>query len=99
VLQQYSNRLAELAQDWSDQCNFGHRPQNTFSASDYGASYVGENIWMATSDIAKAIPEKPIQDWFDEKSGYVYNGNYCTKPPCGHYTAVCTDFCVAHYGA
>jgi len=83
----YNDKLASLAQEWSDRCNWGHRPPETFQASNYGFKTVGENIW-AWSDSSKTLPDAPIKDWFDEKNNYDYNGPSCRKEPCGHYTAV-----------
>jgi hypothetical protein len=83
----YNDNLARLAQEWSDRCNWGHRPHDSFRPDDYGFKSVGENIWV-WSDNSKVIPDQPIQDWFDEKNNYDYNGPFCFKEPCGHYTAV-----------
>jgi hypothetical protein len=83
----YNEKLASLAQDWADRCNVGHRPHDTFSASDYGFSFVGENIW-AWSDDSQPVPEKPMEDWFNEKNYYDFNSKHCSKEPCGHYTAL-----------
>ena len=85
--QRYNNKLAELAQEWSARCYWGHRPRDSFSASNYGFSAVGENLYAGTGD-EKTAPAKAIQAWFDEKNFYVYNTGQCIKEPCGHYTAV-----------
>jgi uncharacterized protein YkwD len=86
----YNDKLAQLAQEWADRCAWGHRPHGSFSASNYGFQNVGENIWAFTSSSENddKIPEKPIQDWFDEKPYYNYDSMTCSKEPCGHYTAV-----------
>jgi len=89
VLQRWSDRLGQLAQEWADRCVYEHRPPSSYNPQDYGFSSVGENIW-AFSDDSNTIPDKPIQDWFDEKRYYHYNSNYCSKEPCGHYTTVST---------
>lgn len=83
----YNEKLASLAQNWADRCNWGHRPHDSFSASDYGFSFVGENIW-AWSDDSQPVPEKPMEAWFNEKNYYDFNSMHCSKEPCGHYTAV-----------
>jgi len=87
-MQRWSDRLAELAQDWADRCAWGHRPPNSFNPQDYGFSSVGENIWAWSVAGVKQIPDDPIQDWFDEKQYYDYNTQYCRQEPCGHYTTV-----------
>jgi len=83
----YNDKLASLAQDWSDRCGWGHRPHESFNPNDYGYKFVGENIW-AWSDDSKEIPDQPIADWFAEKNYYNYDSLSCSKEPCGHYTAV-----------
>jgi hypothetical protein len=83
----YNDKLAELAQEWADKCGWGHRLHDSFQPGDYGFKTVGENIW-AWSDDSKKIPDQPIQDWFDEKYNYDFDGPSCRKEPCGHYTAV-----------
>jgi uncharacterized protein YkwD len=83
----YNENLARLAQAWADKCVFEHRQPGSFQPKDYGFETVGENIW-AWSDGSKKIPDQPIQDWFDEKANYDFNGPSCRKEPCGHYTAV-----------
>jgi len=49
---------------------------------------VGENIWAWSKAGVHKIPDKPIQDWYDEKNFYDYNSQHCRKEPCGHYTTV-----------
>jgi uncharacterized protein YkwD len=83
----WNDKLARLAQDWSDRCNWGHRTHDTFQASDYGFKSVGENIW-AFSDHSRTIPDQPIEDWYNEKNYYNFDSMQCSKEPCGHYTAV-----------
>lgn len=83
----YNDNLARLAQEWSDRCQWGHRLHGSFNPGDYGFKSVGENIW-AWSDDSKAIPDQPIEDWFNEKNYYNYDSLSCAKEPCGHYTAV-----------
>lgn len=84
----WSDRLAQLAQDWADRCAWGHRPHSSYNAKDYGFSSIGENIWAWSVGGKKKIPEDPIQMWFDEKQYYVYETQQCRKQPCGHYTTV-----------
>jgi uncharacterized protein YkwD len=81
----YNENLARLAQAWADRCVFEHRQHGSFEPTDYGFKTVGENMW-AWSDDSKKIPDQPIQDWFDEKANYDFNGPSCRKEPCGHYT-------------
>jgi len=88
VAQRWSDRLAQLAQEWADRCAWGHRPPNSYNPKDYGFPSVGENIWAWSKAGIHKIPDKPIQDWFDEKQYYVYDTKQCRKEPCGHYTTV-----------
>ena len=91
TVQRWSDRLAQLAQDWADRCSWGHRPTDSYNPQDYGFSSIGENIWAWSVAGVKNIPDDPIQDWFDEKQYYIYDSGQCTKEPCGHYTTVRTS--------
>ena len=88
MLQRWSDRLAQLAQDWADRCSWGHRSPSSYNPQDYGFPSIGENIWAWSVDGVHKIPDKPIQDWYDEKNYYVYDTQQCMKEPCGHYTTV-----------
>jgi len=86
-IQRWSDRLAQMAQEWADTCVYQHRPSSSYNPQDYGFKSIGENIW-AWSVPQKQIPEDPIDDWFNEKQYYDYNSGYCYQEPCGHYTTV-----------
>ena len=89
-VQEYNENLARMAQEWADRCVMKHRPHGSYNPQTYGfQEELGESIW-AWSAMGSTIPDKPIMDWFNEKTDYNFDSNTCTPgKPCGHYIAVC----------
>ena len=87
VVQRWNSKLAELAQKWSDRCEFEHgQPQ--FNAQTVGYDKLGQNLYVNT-DLSKGM-RAGVQAWFDEKSDYTYESLTCAPgKACGHYTQVC----------
>ena len=79
----WSDSLAEVAQDWSDQlkktrgCKMKHRQPNQF----------GENIYWSKNK--RPDSEDVVNSWASEIEWYDYPTNRCqTSKVCGHYTQV-----------
>jgi len=75
-----------MAQSWADGCNFDYR--RDYDPLDWGFTSTGENIWE-WPDKNQTIPDKAIQDWYDEKKYYLYETGQC-RGLCAHYIAVCS---------
>ena len=89
VSQRWNSKLAELAQTWSDKCEFEHgQPQ--FNAATLGYEQLGQNLYV-NSDLNKGVGAG-VQAWFDEKADYSYDSLKCAPgKACGHYTQVSLD--------
>ncbi len=76
---EWSDELAQSAQDWADQlgvnCDFEH--------SDSG---FGENIWIGTTGFF--TPEDVVSSWGEEIAFYDEGNNECNGGECGHYTQI-----------
>lgn len=82
----WNSKLAELAQKWSDGCEFDHG-QPPFDAGSLGYESLGQNLYV-NSDLGKGM-RAGVQAWFDEKSDYNYDSLTCAPgKQCGHYTQV-----------
>jgi len=78
--------LADLAQKWSDGCEFEHG-QPPFSAAAVGYKKLGQNLYV-NSDMSAGV-QAGVQAWFDEKADYNYDSLKCAPgKACGHYTQV-----------
>ena len=79
--------MAELAQQWSDACQFKHGQPSSFSPATLGYKSLGQNLYI-NSDLSKGL-RAGVQAWFDEKSDYNYDALTCAPgKACGHYTQV-----------
>ena len=81
-IQTWNDDLATKAQEYSNQCIWGHNPDRT---SPLGK--VGENLYLTTgtlSDYSVAVTA-----WDKERNDYDYSTNTCKAGAvCGHYTQV-----------
>ena len=85
-VQRWNGQLAQLAQTWSDRCEFEHgQPQ--FDAAAVGYEHLGQNLYV-NSDLSAGL-RAGVQAWFDEKTDYSYDAVSCAPGrACGHYTQV-----------
>jgi hypothetical protein len=85
----WDDDLAEVAQGWVDQCDWGHNPNRTaqYGALAGGSTYVGENlyVYLTTSSSTPNIVPLALDAWFDEQQNYNY-GPVQGSSPAGHYT-------------
>ena len=78
----WNQDLADVAQDYAEQCVWGHNPDrgDTFNVS------IGENLFASTN---QRDPEAAVINWADEVEFYSYTDNNCTPGEmCGHYTQI-----------
>jgi uncharacterized protein YkwD len=95
-IMRWDDALAKVAQDYSEQCVWGHNSARTSQFISYkslasfevdsSTTYIGENLAMGTggsisSDYAKYL----IDLWFNEHTLYSYSSKSC-RGVCGHYT-------------
>ena len=72
----WSNRLAGIAQDWANRCQFEHRQSN-----------LGENLAIGTSGAFP--PASQVQSWYDEINSYDFaTGRSRDGQAVGHFTQV-----------
>jgi hypothetical protein len=86
----WDDALATVAQNWVDQCDWGHNPNRT---AQYGAlvganTYVGENLALyGTTGAPPNLVDYALDAWFEEVNDYTYgpfsSGGASTV---GHYT-------------
>ena len=71
----WSDELAQIADDWANQCVWEHSMGET-----------GENLaWFSYT----VEPAEVVEAWFSEISDYDYDTNTCAAGKmCGHYTQV-----------
>jgi pathogenesis-related protein 1 len=90
----YSTDLAASAQHWANHLKQSNQCRMQHSKPD--AKY-GENLYWASAiewsngkrELQQVSPNKVVDSWGSEVSGYNYNANSCTKGKmCGHYTQV-----------
>ncbi|XP_071150753.1 GLIPR1-like protein 1 [Mytilus edulis] len=82
----WDNELAAKAQEYANQCIWGHNSARSNSPSTF--SYVGENIYVQTNTMNTDVLESGFTAWDDEKNGFHYDTNMCSNAPCGHYTQI-----------
>lgn len=71
----WNNKLAELAQQWSDQCVFGHG-HPLFEAAEVGFNDVGQNNFASKDPFNAATV---VNDWIKEKPDYNTATNECKR--------------------
>ncbi len=87
-MQQWNEELAQVAQDWSEECLLENNPDRATNAPSF--STVGENI-LATSSTSERDYTAYVRSWFDNVAFYDYDSNTCTAPSrCVQYTQVNT---------
>ena len=74
-----------MAQNYVEQCVFGHNPSRTSQQSTF--DFVGENTY-ATNEAANYT--QAVLAWYSEVADYNFTSNTCRAGPgmCGHYTQV-----------
>ncbi len=82
--------LAQVAQNYTDQCTFAHNANRSIDYANLGGSgYVGENIYAtSTSPVG---PQAPVDSWASEVADWTYApfGSDCASGAiCGHYTQI-----------
>lgn len=83
-MQEWSDELAQVAQNYAEECVFQHNQNSVVQQSTYTS--VGENL-AAGSGPADYIGF--VQNWYNEVSYYDYDTNSCNSGQvCGHYTQV-----------
>jgi hypothetical protein len=83
-LQEWSEELAIVAQNYAEQCFFGHNPNRANQQETF--RFVGENL-AAGSGAADYVGF--VRSWYNEESDYNFDSNSCTPGAvCGHYTQV-----------
>ena len=91
MLQVWSAELADVAQNYAEQCIFEHNTDRTSQQSTF--TYVGENLAITSSPSVNYT--SLVRNWFDERDDYNYESNTCAGGAvCGHYTQVNIE-CVA----
>ncbi|XP_018669138.3 GLIPR1-like protein 1 isoform X2 [Ciona intestinalis] len=85
----WDDRLAEMAQNWANECNFEHG--RNWKDDQIPYTFVGQNIWMGTKTQSRRLTLLIVQDWWDEINYYTYENNTCEEwKICGHYLQVAT---------
>ncbi|THD18573.1 hypothetical protein D915_010816 [Fasciola hepatica] len=80
----YDQELADLAQQWVDQCKIGYDPDGIPTTSSW-KNDVGQN-WIGFYSFQKAFDL-----WFEGHLDYDYKRNSCDTV-CHHYTQVNNNF-------
>ncbi|CAH3157902.1 unnamed protein product [Porites lobata] len=98
---EWNDDLGNLAQMWSDQCEWMHgftkfgawHPNIAFRSKTVGQNLARE--WGKWIDNKNAGPEDSVRRWFNERDYYSFGKfaypmpqSMCTRKPCGHYTQV-----------
>ena len=83
IIQIWSAELANVAQNYAEQCIFEHNSDRTSQQSTF--TYVGENLAITSSPSVNYT--SLVRNWFDERDDYSYESNICADV-CGHYTQV-----------
>jgi len=86
-MQVWSDELAQVAQDFSEQCVFEFNIDRVSQQSTFTS--VGENVGASVSAVADYT--ELIQNWFDERQSFDYIDNSCSAV-CGSYTQVSNYF-------
>ncbi|KFE66075.1 SCP-like family protein [Hyalangium minutum] len=74
----WSTSAAKTAQDWANQCKWGHNANR---------GNLGENIYAAAPNTVTTAGV--VQNWGSEISFYDYGTNSCAPgKQCGHYTQI-----------
>lgn len=81
----WNNELAQLAQDYSEMCIYGHNADRHTQSVTYTA--VGENLAITTADPGNYT--YLVELWYNEVRDYNYDTGACSAV-CGHYTQVRT---------
>ncbi|MDH5786523.1 MAG: CAP domain-containing protein [Chromatiales bacterium] len=85
----WNAELAAVAQAYAETCTFEHNKNRSteFSTMSGEKRYVGENLYMTTSN--GASPYDAVASWASEAANYHYRSNRCDSGEvCGHYTQV-----------
>lgn len=98
---EWSDDLGNLAQMWSDKCEWMHGFTNFgawYQSAEFRSKTVGQNLareWGKWIQNKQGGPEESVRRWFNEKNYYTFGkfaypmpSSMCRKEPCGHYTQV-----------
>ena len=81
-LQLWNNDLAQVAQNYADNCVFEHNSNRVSQQSTFTS--VGENLFASSG---QANYTSAVLSWYNEVEDYTYSSNTCSAV-CGHYTQV-----------
>ncbi|XP_067004814.2 venom allergen 5 [Anabrus simplex] len=86
----WDDGLAEVAQRWADQCNYGHDACRRDPRFKDVINQVGQNVAYDASCEKKADWNVPMNMWYNEVSKFDRNdvNNYRFLMPIGHYSQV-----------
>ena len=88
--QRWNSTLANIAQNWSDGCNF-ERGQG-INSSTLESLGLSQSLYATTPPLPINLLDA-VQLWFDEKDDYSYTDNTCAPGEyCGHYKKV--ELCI-----
>ena len=81
-LQSWNDDLAQVAQNYADNCVFEHNSNRASQQSTFTS--VGENLFAGSG---QANYTSAVLSWYNEVQDYTYSSNSCSGV-CGHYTQV-----------
>ncbi|XP_065191527.1 peptidase inhibitor 16-like [Sycon ciliatum] len=86
----WDDRLARVAQSYSQRCIWAHNSQRTGQFQGVGGTrtwQIGENLAVNTISNVDSMIENAMKGFFDERADYNFNSRQCKSGKiCGHYT-------------
>ena len=85
LIKAYDKDLAEIAQNYAEECIWSHNGER----SNEAGRYVGENLYLTSRHRENINFKVVVGSWYSEVKDYTYKDSSCAKgKACGHYTQV-----------